>query len=123
MSFIADVVYGLKQEYGKPVTLKRDTTSFDPATGTNTITSSVSQQIPLVIFLPLNMRQAFFKAINMQSELYLKPGEQQMIVDLSDTSPIPDVNDYFLDQNNLRYDITRTENIGTEAMVVTSKQI
>lgn len=123
MSWIADVIYSLKQLEGKPFFVKRDGSTFDPTTGTKTMASLSSFFIPLIIPLPLNTRQAFFKAINMAREAYLQPGESQFAVDMSD---IPNnqtilIGDYILDANNKRYDISGTDNSQGEILLVTTK--
>lgn len=120
MSFIADVVYGLKLDYGKSVILKRDTSNFDPVLGVQTLIRSLTQPINYAIWLPLRMRQAFYKAINMQKEALLEAGQQQLLLDASDLGAFyPEVNDYVIDPSGNRYDVVSTENIHDEAWIIT----
>lgn len=127
MSWIADIVYDLKMTDGQPFFFNHDEFSFDVRTGLkakNTMTSTsfyVSKTIPL----PLNVRQAFFKTINLTKEAYLQPGEAQFILDASD---IPanlsvKINDYILDSDNTRYDISGLEKIQNDAYLLTVKVV
>lgn len=124
MSWMADVVYGLKLEEGRGMTFNRDSLTMNTQTGLKTGTTS-SFYIDKVIPLPLQIRQAFFKAFNGIAEGYLQPGEQQYILDMSDipTGSTIRNNDYLTDSDNVRYDIVNTEEYKNEIMLLTVKVI
>lgn len=124
MSWLADVIYGLKQENGKPKTFFHEVKSFNPATGANTATTT-SFTIQLVIALTLDIRQAFFKAINLQKEAYLKPGEQQFIIDYTDIPAGKSIvlNDYLTDAYSTRFDITNVDDLEREILIITCKAV
>lgn len=127
MSWIGDVIYDLKIDEGEPFFLNRDILSMDRTTGIKTKdnVNSKSFFFPLIIPLPHNVRQAFFKAINLTREAYLQPGEAQFAIDMTDIPSgfIVQNNDYLLDANSKRFDISSFENIKDEILLVTAKTV
>lgn len=84
MNFIEDVIYGLKVEYGKPITavnVSKDGINYE--TGKQD-TSESSLMIPLMIELPISLRQAFLKSVGIHKIGYLESGEQEFLIDAND---------------------------------------
>lgn len=84
LDFIADVIYGLKLEYGKTLTFKDETRQIDALTGAVTSTPQADIIVPLAIPLPINMRAAFLKAVGINRMGYLEPGEREILIDNTD---------------------------------------
>lgn len=126
MTFISDVIYGLKtdENYSQHMLLNKDVFTFDTKTGINTLDSenSISLSIEFVILLPLNVRQAFFRAIHLQKDGALKPGESQVVIDTADLNGIKvEKGFYLIDDSGLRYDVTAVEYVRDEAVLITTQ--
>jgi hypothetical protein len=83
LEFIKDVIYGLKQEYGEPATVRRESRTVNPDTGAVTKTN-VDFGISLAIPLPLNLRAAFMKTVGISRMGYLEPGQREVLIDKDD---------------------------------------
>lgn len=124
MGFISDTVYQLKMDgnYSQSMILHHDVFDFDPATGANTIRAndSISKYIENVILLPLDVRMALFRAIHLEKEGLLQPGESQVIVDPEDIPGIKILPKFYLvDLAGIRYDVTRVSNVKGEVYLLT----
>lgn len=81
--FIKDVIYGLKIEYGEPVTFRKETNVVNLDTGNKTTTVDqfiINKAIPL----PINLRASFLKTIGISKLSYLEPGQREILIDKSD---------------------------------------
>jgi len=94
IDWIADVIYGLKMEYGQPITFRKKTTSstnYDTGQVTKTVTSKyIENAVPL----PLNLRKAFLKTVGINKVAEVASGEFEILVDKVDLDGlVPEAND------------------------------
>jgi hypothetical protein len=83
LTFIADVIYGLKVEYGETVVIGTHHYTIDQSTGQKT-DAPTSFTINMAIPMPENLRESFLRSIGLKREGYLAAGERQFLVDKSD---------------------------------------
>jgi hypothetical protein len=83
MSFIADVIYGLKIEYGKRIRIGRESTTKDLNTGI--VTNAPDEfTIARAIPLPYSLRQAFLKSTGIHRTGYIEKGQSEVLIDNKD---------------------------------------
>lgn len=83
LTFISDVIYGLKVEYGEPIVVGTHVFTINQQTGQKTdtpITFVISMAIPL----PENLREAFLKTVGIKKEGILEAGQTQFLIDKAD---------------------------------------
>jgi hypothetical protein len=81
--FIKDVIYGLKQEYGELLEIRKENRFINTDTGAST-TNYEKFDIPLAVPLPLNLRAAFMKTVGINRMAYLEPGQREILIDKDD---------------------------------------
>ncbi len=116
MTFISDVIYGLKQEYGKPAIFRTRTETTDLETGAITYSNS-DFTVPLVIPLPETLRQSFTRLINPQRAGYLKQGEREILIDKADLINEINLNHQMI-LNNIVYKLTEKPEVYDEAVII-----
>ena len=82
--FIADVIYGLKIEYGELISVGTHNFTQDQRTGIKTDTPSNLFTISMAIPLPENLREAFLKTVGIKKEGRLQSGQREFLIDKSD---------------------------------------
>lgn len=83
MSFISNVIYGLKREYGKPVIVGRENPS--PNFETGQVSSSILEiQVQRAIALPYNLRRDFLRSVGVNKTGYIEEGESEYLFDAKD---------------------------------------
>lgn len=121
MSFIADVIYGLKMEYGKRITVGKESTTTDFSTGlvSGTPTELIIQK---AIPLPYDLRQAFLKSAGIHRTGYIEKGQSEVLIDRKD---IPSASlslmanaNYIRDHKGRKRKITRIQDYDESFLVV-----
>lgn len=122
MSFIADVIYGLKMEYGEEAVLEYYTNqSINKDTGIQT-KDIESIFVPKLIPLPVNIRRVFFLASSGHKEGILQQGEREFLIDADDLPKQLKIDDGII-FNNERYIVSRKPEIYDEACIIVAKAL
>lgn len=122
LDFIADVIYGLKNEYGLPMTFGRKTSSVNLQTGVKVDTID---SFPIALAIPLaeNIREQFVKSISGRREAFLQTGQRQILVDTSDIPVGKSIDpEGFVDYDGGRAEINKVENY-KYGLIVTVTQV
>lgn len=83
LQFIADVIYGLKVEYGEPIVVGSHVFTIEQQTGQKT-DNPITFPICMAIPLPENLREAFLKSVGIKKEGMLEAGQRQFLIDKAD---------------------------------------
>lgn len=121
LSFISDVIYGLKMDMGQAIVVGTRDVTRDLATGQRTRNESTFV-IPNAIYLPLNLRIQFLKTVGIHRTAILESGNREILIDKADVSqPIPTSNG-FVEINGQRGDVVAVEDY-QHALIVVVKHI
>lgn len=121
MSFIANVIYGLKREYGKRIIVGKESTTTDFNTGV--VSGSPTELIiQKAIPLPYDLRQAFLKSAGIHRTGYIEKGQSEVLIDRKDI-PSASLNlmrnaSYIKDHQNRKRKIVRIQDYDESFLVV-----
>lgn len=121
LSFISDVIYGLKIEYGEPMIVGTHNWTTNQQTGVKT-DSPTTYMIGMVIPLPENLRESFFKSIGAKLEGRIQKGQRIFLLDKADVqSPMIEGRSW-IEFDSKKYDVQTVDDY-IHGLIVTCQAV